>query len=130
MPGSFSPSLRQRWRRLRARRFLEFGKQMTLDFESPIGPVQVVATFVDEGETVEMRVTSIYSQAFLQSHGRDRPEPGIREVLKGLDTIGRLAAEAGFRRLRITGRRLGKERGERDIVVDLRRYERRPGAGR
>ena len=122
--------LQRRWRRLRARQFLELGKQIGLDFESPIGPVQVVATFVDEGETVQMKLTSIYSHAFLESHGRDRPEVGIREMLKGLDTIGRLSADAGFRRLRITGRRLGKERGERIIVVDLRRYEKRPGAGR
>jgi hypothetical protein len=122
--------LRQRWRRFSARRYLELGKQIALDFESPIGPVQVVATFVDQGETLEMRLTSIYSHAFLQSQGKDRPEVGIVEMLRGLDKIGRLAADAGFRRLRITGTRLMRKQAEREVVVDLRRYERRRDAGR
>jgi len=77
-----------------------------------------------------MRLTSIYSHAFLQSQGKDRPEVGIVEMLRGLDKIGRLAADAGFRRLRITGTRLMRKQAEREVVVDLRRYERRRDAGR
>jgi hypothetical protein len=120
----------RRWRRRRARAYLELGKQLRFEFDTPTaGRVELQVIFSAEGDRLDVNIVSLYAKSFLEG-GPARADVGLPEMFKGRDFICGLATDAGYDTVRFRGRRV-KSEGQREapwhsVVVDLRRRAGRP----
>ena len=115
-----------RWRRRRARAYLELGKQLMFEFDTPTaGRVQLQVIFSAEDDRLDVKIVSLYARSFLEG-GPERADVGLAEMLKGRDFICGLAADAGYHTARFIGRR-HRSGDSHDVQwhrvdVDLRKF--------
>jgi hypothetical protein len=96
----------RRWRRRRARAYLELDKELMFEFETPTaGPVQLRVILSAQGERLDVNIVSLYAKSFLEG-GAPHADVGLVEMLKGRDFICRRAADAGYDTVRFRGRRV------------------------
>lgn len=108
------------WRRRRAKKFIDLDKQVGIDFDFPSGPVHLDVRFRAEGRTLVMYIVNLQPVEALESGDALRRPVGVREVIRCRDTVARLAADAGYLRLRIEGHRRNHRRKHRQAVeLDL-----------
>ncbi len=114
------------WRRYRARRFLDLGEEIGIQFSTPTaGVVHLIVVFTEDGSTLDMEIRAFYGLEAAAGPEFRGADVGVAEIMKGLDLICRHATDAGYERLHAYGVRSGAKEGPRSIDVDLGRHGRR-----
>jgi hypothetical protein len=114
--------LRADWRRGRALRFFDLGKNVTFEFDTPsAGPIVFFGRFDPDGETLVFTVHEIYAKDVLVK-GPYRAEAGLREMRRLAEWLAGMASDLGYTRLRFSGQRSKGRRGVQDFEFPLDTY--------
>jgi hypothetical protein len=120
--------LRADWRRGRARKLIELDREIIVSFETEtVGKVEIQGVFSDEGDTLHATIIAFYAHDHMTRSGEHRAPLGAREIYRFLEIVCSSAADLGYRRLRLSGKRVLEEgrRREQDFTVDVDRFRRK-----
>lgn len=108
-------------RRRRAEELIDLGNPVGLDFDFPdSAPVHLDVLFLAEGSTLVMKIVDLKPVGTGEDGVPEVRPVGVKNVLDCRHIVERIAADAGYERLRITGLRRSRRRNRFQTVdVDL-----------
>jgi hypothetical protein len=130
--------LRADWRRGRAIKQLQLGERQYWEWDSKTaaGTICAYLTFDADGDALVLTFHEMWAKdesaiTIEGKHGSQRADLSLGGVRAFLEIVAGLAADAGFRRLRVGGQRTRQRRRRRQsFEFDLDRYRRGRREGR
>jgi hypothetical protein len=131
LPGVFDRLLAGR-RRRRAQELLDLGNPVGLDFDfRDAGPVPLFVLSAPAGPTLVMKIIDLKPVGTGGAGFPERRPVGVRNVIDGCRSVARIAADAGYDHLRISGQRRSHRRNRLQTLefdlAELRGERRRRG---